>query len=53
MKIEFLYDKKKDITSIYIWKSMSLIEIRTMPNDLTEYQKKKITKEITNESNKR
>ena len=52
-KIEFLYDKKKDITNIFSWLGMQLKDSRTVPGSLTKEEQdklsKKITKELSNE----
>ena len=50
IKIEFLYDKHKDMTTIYVWSnhtpSASIIDKHEMPGILTSYTKKKIRNEL-------
>ena len=52
-KIEFLYDKQKNITNIFTWLGMLLKDNRTVTGELTKDDKnklnKKITKELSNE----
>ena len=38
-KIEFLYDKKKDITNIFSWLGMLLKENRTVTGELQKMKK--------------
>jgi len=51
-RIEFLYDKHKDITQIFVWKGQQLIDRLEMPGILSNYQRKKIRKELINREKK-
>ncbi len=48
-RIEFIYDRNKDMTQIFIWNGMSLIDKREMPGILSSYTKRKLREEIINE----
>ena len=45
-RAEFLYNKGKDMTMIYVWNGQQLIDVKEMPGILTNYTKAKIKKEI-------
>jgi hypothetical protein len=45
-KIEFLYNKSKDMTEIYVWNGLQLIDKLEMPGILSSYQKKKVKAEL-------
>ena len=45
-KIEFLYEKKSDETTIFIWSNMRIVDKLTMPEQLTSYTKRKIREEL-------
>ena len=45
-RIEFLYDKQKDTTNIFVWLGMQIIDKLEMPGILSSYQKRKIRKEL-------
>ena len=40
-RLEFLYDKRTDMTTIYIWQGTHLIDKLEMPGQMTSYSKKK------------
>lgn len=41
-RIEFTYVKQRDMTYIYIWKGMTLIDQLEMPGIMSPYSKKKV-----------
>ena len=48
-RTEFLYNKGKDLTMIYVWRGQSLIDVKEMSGTLTNYTKEKLRKEIKKE----
>jgi len=48
-KIEFKYDRNKDMTNIYIYQDGELADIRNIPGMISSYMKTKIRKELENE----
>lgn len=48
-RFEYLYNNKKDETTIYVWLGQQIINKRTLPGTLTKYMKSKIKKEIIKE----
>ena len=46
IRIEFLWDKNKDITQIFVWNGQQIIDRLEMPGTLSSYQRKKIRKEL-------
>lgn len=50
-RIEFLYDSKKDMTNIYVWKGTQIVDRLEMPGNISSYQKKKIREELKKENN--
>ncbi len=47
IKVEFLYDRKKNETMIYIWSGMTILDNLTMPGTLSKYIKNKVLKEMS------
>jgi hypothetical protein len=45
-RIEFVYNKSKDITQIFVWSGMRIVDKLEMPGLLSSYQKKKIREEL-------
>jgi hypothetical protein len=45
-RIEFLYDKQKDMTNIYVWSGQQIIDKLEMPGMMSAYQKTKVRKEL-------
>jgi hypothetical protein len=56
VKIEFVYNKQDDMTTIYVWSDHSanayIIDKLEMPSILSTYQKKKIREELINREGK-
>ncbi len=52
VRIEFAYNRQKDLTSIQTWFGRRLLDIKEMPGILSSYQKKKIRKELIQEEEK-
>ena len=50
-RIEFRFDRKKNITNIYIWLGMQIVDIRNLNGQLTRQEENKISKEIKEEFN--
>ena len=48
-RIEFLYDKRKNKTMIFIWKGTQLLDRRELNGQINHKYEKKIKKEIKNE----
>ncbi len=46
MKVEYWYNKQKDITEIMIWEKMRIIDRMELPGIVSERSRKKITEEI-------
>ena len=49
MKIEYIYNNKTDLTTVYIWKSMKLLDIRAIEGTVSPEDQKRISKEIKEE----
>jgi len=49
MRVEYTYNKQKDITDVFIWKYLVLLEVREVEGELDTYEKKKMTTEIKQE----
>ncbi len=47
-RIEFVYNKQKDTTDIYVWSGSQIIDRLEMPGILSSYQRKKVRKELEN-----
>jgi hypothetical protein len=45
-RIEFLYDRIKDSTQIYVWELQRIVDKLEMHGQLSSYQKKKIREEL-------
>ena len=48
-RFEYIYDQRKDETTIYVWSGQQIIDKRMLPGILTKYMKSKIKKEILKE----
>ena len=49
MKIEFIYNNKIELTTVYIWRGMELIDVRAIEGTVSKEDQKRITKEIKEE----
>lgn len=49
IRTEFVYNPETNITDIYIWKGMRIIDKKQLPDKLSWYMQKKIKKEIQQE----
>lgn len=49
VRVEFVYNKIKNITEIYIWKNQRIEDIKTVDGGLTSIEQKKKKKDILKE----
>ena len=49
IRVEFVWNPEDNITDIYVWKGMRIIDKKQLPDKLSWYMKKKIKKEIQQE----
>ncbi len=47
IRLEYLYDRKKNQTLIYVWSGMTILDNLLMPGTLSAYVKEKIHKEMS------
>ena len=45
-KVEFTYNKRRDMTEIFLWSGMQIIDRLEMPGLLSSYTKRKIREEL-------
>ena len=48
-RIEFLYDNRKKLTTIYIWKGTNIIDTRTLNGQIDKTQEEKVKQNIMKE----
>ena len=46
MKVDFTYDRKKDMTDVFLWKGMVIVDRMVIPGEMSDYSRKKIAKEL-------
>ena len=49
MKIEYVYNSKIELTTVYIWRGVELIDVRAIEGKVSPEEQKRITKEIKEE----
>lgn len=48
-RIEFLYDKRRDMTQIFVWRGEQIVDKKEMPGIMSSYSKSKVRKELEKE----